>query len=301
MAVCTNITLEKIRAEIDFGGSLKFETPEIQSFTVNKSRTSLASTFSASIEVPATTIFPIGQDVTIKAGLEGDLKTLFTGRVLNITVNPSFEKATTYVVNLSGSDRFFDLEGHTFSRRQRTRGQTTFAAITGVTSRPPQKGISVEKRIGTGGTHRITSTDTNLREHSKLVSTDRIGFDPFSTAKDPELVNALSAESAGSAGGIIVRPSSVALSPGISVLFSLEEETFESGDSWVVSDSSIGTIVTNSDGTATYTQIALGENVITFTKSGSSLVGIATTVGTTIHDHSSLGQGGPAFGVYGSE
>ncbi len=299
MAACTNITLEKIRAEIDFGGQLKFETPEIQSFTVNKSRTSLASTFSASIEVPATTIFPIGQDVTIKAGIAGDLKPLFTGRVFNITVNPSFEKAITYVVNLSGADRFHDLEGHTFSRRQRTRGQTTFAAITGITFRSPQRGISVEKRIGTGGTHQITSTDTNIREHSKLVSTDRIGFDPFNTAKSPEVVNALSAESGGAS--IIIRPSAVALAPGISVLFSLEEIEFVSGDTWEVSDTGIGTIVNNEDGTATYTQLALGENVITFSQGSSALIGIATTVGSTIQDHSSLGQGGPAFGVYGSE
>lgn len=299
MAECTNITLEKIRAEIDFGGLLKFETPDIQSFTVNKSRTSLASTFSASIEVPATTIFPIGQDVTIKAGVEGNLITIFTGRVFNITVNPSFEKATTYVINLSGSDRFFDLEGHTFSRRQRTRGQTTFAAITGVTTKVPQKGISLEKRIGTGGTHRITSTDTNLREHSKLVSTDRVSFDPFATAKDPQVVNAVSAGTAGSSNSLVIRPTAVALSPGVSVLFTLEGATFESGNTWAVSDSSIGTIVNNQDGTATYTQSALGENVITFTQG--SLTGIATTVGTTLHDHSSLGQGGPAHAVYGSE
>ena len=69
-------------------------------------------------------------------------------------VNPSFDDATSYVVNLNGQDLFHELEGHTFSRRQRTRGLTSFAAITGISARNPQKGVSYEKRIGNGGTHR---------------------------------------------------------------------------------------------------------------------------------------------------
>jgi len=72
MVTCANITLEKIRAEIIFG-ALSFETPDIKSFTVSRSRSQLAATFSASIEVPATTVFPVDQDVEIKAGVEGGL------------------------------------------------------------------------------------------------------------------------------------------------------------------------------------------------------------------------------------
>jgi len=301
MVTCANITLEKIRAEIDFGGGLIFTTPDIKSFSVSRSRSQLSATFSASIEVPASTVFPSGADIGIRAGTLDNLKTIFTGKVLNITVNPSFEKATTYIINLAGSDRFQELEGKTFSRRQRTRGPSMFAAITGVTDRPSQKGISYEKRIQSGGAHRIANKDTNLREHSKLVQTDRTTWDPFGMAKDPESTIAESA--AASTDVIDIKPRSVSLAPGVSARFQVENTTFEEGDSWTVSDSDIGTIVTNADGTATYTQLAIGENTINFIKASGSVafVGKATAVGIPIHDHSSLGQGGPAFGVYGSE
>jgi len=302
MVTCANITLEKIRAEINFG-SLSFETPDVKSFSVTRSRGQLAASFSASIEVPATVVFPVDQDIVIKAGILGDIKTIFTGKVLSITVNPSFERATTYVVNMSGSDRLQELDGKTLSRRQRARGASSFAAITGISSRRPQKGISVEKRKQSGGSQEIPTNDTNLREHSKIVRTDRASWDPFSPAKDPENTEGQTATSGQSV--IDIKPRSVALSPGISVRYNVENTTFESGDTWTVSDTRIGTIINNQDGTATYTQLTLGENTVQFSKAGgdtaSTFIGKATAVGIPIHDHSSLGQGGPAFGIYGSD
>lgn len=305
MSFCTNITLEKIRAIITFG-TLTFETPDIKSFTVTRSRSQLAATFSASIEVPSTTIFPAGEDIVIEAGVQGDLKRIFTGRVLTVTVNPSFENASAYVVNLAGSDRFQELEGKNISRRQRARALSSFAAITGISSRAPQKGLSVEKREQSGGSHQLVNYDTNIREHSKLVRTDRIAWDPFNPARDPEGVEDRQGVGDGTGVGstIDIKPKSVALSPGISVLYTVQNVTYETGDTWTVSDPDIGTIVNRNDGTAVYTQRALGENTVTFSKGGSTAAadtGRATAVGIPIHDHSSLGQGGPAFGVYGSE
>lgn len=302
MVSCANITLEKIRAEISMG-SLTFETPDIKSFNVTRSRSQLAATFSASIQVPVTTVFPIDQQIVIRAGTEGNEQTIFTGNVLSITVNPAFERADSYVVNLSGADRLQELEGKTVSRRQRTRAAQTFAAITSVTPRP-QKGISLEKRVGTGGgSERITSDNTNLREHSKLVKTDRVAWDPFHTAKDPEDLFETEDTAATGENVIDIKPRTVALAPGVSVRFNVENTTYEAGDSWAVSDSRIGTIQDQQDGTAIYTQQALGENTITYTKAGATntFIGKATAVGIPIHDHSSLGTGGPAFGVYGSE
>ena len=48
---------------------------------------------------------------------------------------------------------------------------------------------------------------------------------------------------------------------------------------------------------------ALGEATISFTKQSEDVTfsGKATVVGIPIHDHTSLGAGGPAFGVYGSD
>lgn len=298
---CTNITLEKVRAEISFG-NLVFETPDIKSFSVSRSRGQLAATFSASIEVPATTVFPLDQDVVIRAGVEGDLKAIFTGLVKSVTVNPSFERATTYIVNMSGSDRLQELEGKTISRRQRARAASTFAAITGVSSKRPQKGVSTEKRKQSGGGTKFVNPDTNMREHSKIVRTDRTTWDPFKGAKEPESAEGREASAAGDV--IDIKPRAVSLSPGVSVRYNVENATYQSGDSWSVSDSRIGTIRDQGDGSAIYTQLALGENTIQFnrTSSASSLfIGKATAVGIPIHDHSSLGQGGPAFGVYGSD
>jgi len=313
MVSCANITLEKIRARLTFGSvsaqgipsgdSLVFETPSITSFSVNKSRNSLANTFSASIDIPSTTVIPVDQDVIIEAGVVGDMKRIFTGRVLSVTVNPSFERASSYVINLSGADRLQELEGKTISRRQRARGLSTFAAITGVSQRSPQKAINAERRESSGGSGRITNSDTNIREHSSLVRTDRVAYDPFNPAKDPEGVEDRTGGVAGETT-VDIKPRSVSLSPGVSVRFNIENTTYEQGDSWQVSDPLIGTITDQQDGTAIYTQRALGENTISFTKAGgagSTFIGKATAVGIPIHDHSSLGQGGPAFGVYGSD
>lgn len=301
MVTCANITLEKIRAELDFGGALVFSTPDIDSFSVQRSRQQLAATFNASITVPADTVFPVGQDVTIRAGTLDNLKTIFTGKVLSIQVNPTFDDATSYQVNLSGADIFHELEGHTFSRRQRTRGQSTFAGITGISSRNPQKGVSYEKRIGNGGTHRISSQTPNIREHSKLVKTDQSSWDPFKTAKGP----VENAEEIDELEVIDIIPKSIALSPGISARFELQGTTYSEGDSWSVSDDDLATIVDREDGTAIVTPKASGQFEVRFTKStgeeANLFVGRATVVGIPIHNHRSLGEGGPAFAVYGSE
>jgi hypothetical protein len=301
MATCANITLEKIRAELDFGGELVFATPDIESFSVQRSRQQLAATFNASISVPADVIFPAGQDVTIKAGTLGNLKTLFTGKVLSIDVSPTYEDATSYVVNLSGQDVFHELEGHTFSRRQRTRGQSNFAAITGIASRNPQKGVSYEKRIGNGGSHRLRNPTPNIREHPKLVKTDRATWDPFKTAKGPQ-----GADTAGTTEleVIDIIPKSIALSPGISARFELQGTTYSSGDTWSVSDDNLATIVDQEDGTAVVTPKASGQFEVIFSKATGEInlfVGKASVVAIPIHNHRSLGEGGPAFAVYGSE
>jgi len=301
MATCANITLEKIRAELDFGGELVFSTPDIESFSVQRSRQQLAATFNASITVPADVIFPAGQDMTIKAGTLGNLKTIFTGKVLSIDISPDHEDATSYVVNLSGQDIFQELEGHTFSRRQRTRGQSNFAAITGIASRNPQKGVSYEKRIGNGGTHRVSNPTPNIREHPKLVKTDRATWDPFKIAKGPKE----NADSFDELEVIDIIPKSIALSPGISARFELQGTTYSTGDTWAVSDDALATIVDQQDGTAVVTPKASGQFEVVFTKSAGDtanlFVGKASVVAIPIHNHRSLGEGGPAFAVYGSE
>ena len=301
MVSCANITIEKIRAVIQIGDK-EFVTPDIKSFNVTRSRSSLAATFSASIEVPITQKFATGTQVVIKAGTEGDLQTIFTGSVRSVTVNPAFEKATSYIITLSGADKFQELEGKNISRRQRTRAAQTFAAITSVTKRP-QRGISYEVRVGGGtGTATYKADDTQMSEHSKIVSTDRPAYDPLHNAKKPEEIdNESGSQSGGSTASITeVRPSSVAIPVGGKVRF-IANVTYAAGDSWTVSDTKVGTISDRQNGTAIYTQIGLGENVIKFIDDSRGSIGTATALGISVHDHSSLGNGGPAFGVYASE
>ncbi|KKN11072.1 hypothetical protein LCGC14_1030170 [marine sediment metagenome] len=302
MVSCANITIEKIRAVIQIGDK-EFVTPDIKSFNVTRSRSSLAATFSASIEVPITQKFATGTQVVIKAGTEGDLQTIFTGSVRSVTVNPAFEKATSYIITLSGADKFQELEGKNISRRQRTRAVQTFAAITSVTKRP-QRGISYDVRIGGGsGSATYTADDTQIGEHSKIVSTDRPSYDPLHNAKIPgEIDDESGSQSGGTGAGSIteVRPSSVAVPVGGKVRF-IANATYAAGDSWTVSDTKVGTIEDRQNGTAIYTQIGLGENIIKFIDDSRSSIGTATALGISVHDHSSLGNGGPAFGVYASE
>lgn len=301
MASCANITIEKIRAEIQIGDKT-FVTPDIKSFNVTRSRTSIAASFSASIEVPITQKFATGEQIVIRAGTEGNLQTIFTGSVRSVTVNPAFQRASSYIITLSGADKFQELEGKNISRRQRTRAAQTFAAITSVSKRP-QKGISYDVRIGGGGgSASIRSSDTLIPQHSKVVATERPSYDPLHNAKKPEEVDN---ESGSQSGGITatalgIVPSSVAIPVGGKVRF-IASVTYGAGDTWSVSDTSIGTIENRNDGSAIYTQLGLGENVIRFTDSSAGSVGTATALGIPIHDHSSLGQGGPAFGVYASE
>jgi hypothetical protein len=301
LVTCANITIEKIRAEITIGDKT-FVTPDIKSFNVTRSRSQLAATFSVSIEVPVTQKFATGEQVVIKAGTEGNEKTIFTGSVRSVTVNPAFENASNFVVNLSGADKFQELEGKNISRRQRTRAAQTFAAISQVTKKP-QKGISYDKRIGgQSGSTSAHVEDTNAKENSKLVSTERPSYDPLHNAKEPEEVETQrEAGSTGTGSVLAIRPASIAIPLGSSVRFLVVNTVYDAGDAWTVSDEQIGTIIDGNDGTAIYTHLSLGENIISFTDDSAGTIGVATAVGIPIHDHSSLGQGGPAFGVYASE
>ncbi len=300
MVSCANITIEKIRAEIQIGDKT-FVTPDIKSFNVTRSRSSLAATFSASIEVPITQKFATGTQIVIRAGTEGNLQTIFTGSVRSVTVNPAFERATSYIITLSGADKFQELEGKNISRRQRTRAAQTFAAITSVTKRP-QRGISYDVKIGGGtGTATYTADDTNLPAHSKVVNTDRPSYDPLHNAKLPGEIDDESGTRQGAVSSSLeITPSSVAIPVGGKVRF-IVDVTYEANDSWTVSDSLVGTIDDRQNGTAIYTQLGLGENVIKFLNESAGTIGTATALGIPVHDHSSLGNGGPAFGVYASE
>ena len=124
----------------------------------------------------------------------------------------------------------------------------------------------------------------------------------YGEEKEPEKIEDDSAATAAVGGSSLgIRPASIAIPVNGNVRFRVINTVYEAGDIWAVSDLQVGTIVDRQDGTAIYTQLGLGENVITFSDTSVGILGTATAVGIPVHDHSSLGNGGPAFGVYGSE
>ena len=66
---------------------------------------------------------------------------------------------------------------------------------------------------------------------------------------------------------------------------------------WEVSDETIGTIENNEDGTAIYTQLKAGNNIITY-DDGTGRTGRATATSMPLHSHENLESGGPAYGTY---
>jgi hypothetical protein len=108
---CADIELEQIRARIVINDTLTVDTPFVKSFSVNKSRTSNISTFSANIEVPATANFgsPTGTSgrIQIYAGTKTNYITkgpIFTGRIKNIRPQPVPGKPNYFLVGISGAD-----------------------------------------------------------------------------------------------------------------------------------------------------------------------------------------------------
>jgi hypothetical protein len=114
------LTRQKVRAQVEIGG-LIVRTPDVVSFNVRRARGQMVGTFSASVKVDYNdTSGVIGSKIVIRAGLEGSLKTIFTGRVFRSTINPVRSDASKVMLNLSGKDVMADMEGQKINRRVTT-------------------------------------------------------------------------------------------------------------------------------------------------------------------------------------
>jgi hypothetical protein len=118
-------TLEKqrVRAEIEFG-NFSISTPNVVSFSVDKSRNQMSASFSASVKINTTDMYSgidvLAKTIVIRAGLEGDLKTIFTGRIERCVANPVKSDASKFILNIAGRDVLSILEGQHISRRLKT-------------------------------------------------------------------------------------------------------------------------------------------------------------------------------------
>jgi len=175
MATCLNIRVEKLRARINIGG-VDIKTPYVKAFNIDETRGRMYKSFSATVEILATTSFVAGADIEIYDTIDGVERKRLTGIIKSITTQPSYDKAGYYILNITGVDRLGELEGRTFSRRLRSDGFSLFVSIEGGPSNRPTRGLSVDKRIR-GGSHTYTSSTPKPSnpEHSTLTKMRKRG------------------------------------------------------------------------------------------------------------------------------
>ncbi len=127
----------QIRATISFGG-MSISTPYILSFNVTKTRNS-KSTFSASLKVISSDLRSINNnEIKIYAGEKGREKIIFTGFILSSRPSICFDDPNYTILNISGSDILYRLEGEKYTRRQMD-SKARWAIIEGVV-RAAEKG-----------------------------------------------------------------------------------------------------------------------------------------------------------------
>ena len=172
---CVGIVNEPVRARVVLSG-FTVETPYVKSFNIDRARGKLAATFSASLEIPVTASFTPGADIQIWGGVKGNLTKRFTGTIKNMTTQPHFNKASYFIVNISGVDSMGVLENKTFSRRLRSDGFSLFVSIDSGPSNRATRGVSIDKTIKNGH-HQVTGPSPKLTssEHSKLTKMPKRG------------------------------------------------------------------------------------------------------------------------------
>lgn len=125
------IEMIKIRARIEIG-SLRVETPYVQSFNVRKQRGQV-STFDASLKVSHDTVggLSTGSEVRIYAGSSNSIKLIFTGICRNAKISPCYDDPKYVILSVGGADSLSFLAGKKYTRRCRST-QSTWVSITGV-------------------------------------------------------------------------------------------------------------------------------------------------------------------------
>jgi len=150
---CIPITQEKVRAELWMGTDLLLsKTPFIKSFNVGKARGQLTNTFNITFEMLAGTVFSQTDKIVIKAGVKGDLKTIFTGYIEATKSSPIFGKPSYFSILLSGRGVLSQLENKKFSRRLKSDGQGMFCLIKSGGKNRPSKGTSLDRGKSSGNT-----------------------------------------------------------------------------------------------------------------------------------------------------
>lgn len=150
-----SFTKQAVRAEITLGGSIIIQTPNIESFNVHRARGQASATFSASVKVQYTDVLRLSSlvsaRVVIRAG-EGTgfaaLPIVFTGIIHSCTANPVRTDARLTMLNISGKDEMFIMEGQKINRRLTTyRDGATPPERWGVINSISKQNTPIRKRL----------------------------------------------------------------------------------------------------------------------------------------------------------
>ncbi len=207
MTACVPITQEKIRAEIWMGSMLLASTPFVKSFSVSKSRNQISHTFNVTFEMVAGLSFPLGENLEIRAGTKGNLKTVFTGMIESSSAQPAFGKPSYFSVVLAGRGVLSNLENKRFSRRLRSAGQGLFCSITGTAGNRPSAYWNLDKRVNSGNQQAIASHPNPAAatgEHSPFIKHPDGGGNQATGGTAAEIAGSVQGGEGDSSGGLTV-------------------------------------------------------------------------------------------------
>lgn len=327
----SGIKRESIRAKVNFNG-YTWKTPDVKSFSINMSRESLSSTFSVSLSVTQSDTSAIQDAFASVSEEEGrviiqvaytdddtiptDYVTLFTGYVRQSSVRRSFVTPGNFIVDLSGNDALYKLENRTYSRRVFDDNLGVFALITGVVRKGhgARHTTTSEIKFRTSGRGRSDTGDTS--GHAGEPRIPEHVTKPYRANKAPDFARPGSSGGVGAATSttdeLVITPSILVMAPGQSSTFVCSSGCTAGGDdayTWSVDTPAAGGIMEGSEirqafnqgnpaSGVVYKQLAFMNNVLRLTDNSTGYKGKALILTMAIHDHSSIGQGGPAFGVY---
>jgi hypothetical protein len=177
---------QKIRATITMPNYGTVTNENVLSFNVNKTR-GQKSTFNASVKIHLSTLSSLtNNEISIAAGEEGNVQTIFTGYILSSNATPCFEDPEYIVLNLSGADALYKLEGTKYTRRQ-IESKHKWATINGVVREAPVSGAFNLKASPTP----ILSVDHKIPEQKEDKTTLNIGAGNLSVTRKDVLGNPL--------------------------------------------------------------------------------------------------------------
>jgi len=153
---------EHVRAHITLGG-ISVYTPNVLSFSVNRSRKQMCATFSASLKINYTDLSVItGSRVVIRAGTDRGMDTIFTGYVEKASISPIRTDASKVNLSISGRDVFARLDGKTVTRRAADTSLPLFAVVSSVTRRSKHPVERFKTRVYSSERHTIIGLPDDL-------------------------------------------------------------------------------------------------------------------------------------------